>query len=108
MKKAAALLLFAFILTLSTVTYADYPNYLQNDRRFPLIWGHMGVGWFLDKTSISFNRIDSMHCTIAVNTIRVLDADRGNSNMSGVDTFYIYYDESNTAMYECNSSMSDA
>ena len=27
--------------------------------------------------------------------------------MSGTGTFYIYYDEANTQMYECNSTMSN-
>lgn len=56
----------------------QYDNYLNGDTNYPLLYGHMGSAWYLDKSSVVVKQDDSVAHKFAENIIMV-DADNGYS-----------------------------
>ena len=92
-------MLGCFFIFQSPFAHANYPNYLNRDRNFILSDGHMGTGWYVDKSSLVVQQYAPPIYRIAVNLVWVPDADRGNGNPSEVETNYFLYNWDTRSMY---------
>lgn len=70
---------------------ASYPTYLGGNSNYVLVDGHMGVAWYLDRSSLVVQKYAPPQYIIAVNVGKVNDADRGNTSISDVKTFRFFY-----------------
>ena len=69
-KKILLLSLFLFLaMTTSPTTFANYPTYLNGDRNFILVDGHMGVAWYVDRSSLKVNQYLPPHYIIMIPVI---------------------------------------
>ena len=95
------------VLSLSSIAQAryPYPEYRNDDRNFPLVWGHDGTAFYIDRSSIEISRQSD---TVLVAAINVLTVDeRGTEYRSNItdgtvtqkQMFAFAYDESNLSMY---------
>ena len=87
------------MLFVSSVAYAGFPDYYMGDRNRPLIWGHMGTGWFLDKTSLICIEYKPPCYTLEAKLLLVNNADRGNITISRKSTIRIFYNYDDMKMY---------
>ena len=65
---------------------ADYAQYYNGDSNYPLVYGHQGVAWYLDKSSIVVKKNDSEGNAFACNVITVNET----GNISGTKTYWYY------------------
>lgn len=65
---------------------AEYARYYNGDANYPLVYGHQGVAWYLDKSSAVVKKDDAEGKTFACNVITVNE----NGNISGVKTYWYY------------------
>lgn len=83
-------ILFALLLMISTqpaFAYAPpYDQYLYQDLNYPLVYAHMGYGFYLDKSSVVVLKNDSIGISFAEN---ILDAN-SDDNYSVTRTFTIW------------------
>ncbi|MBR1421684.1 MAG: hypothetical protein IJ575_11620 [Selenomonadaceae bacterium] len=83
------------ILNLNSAS-AGYPDYLGGDRNLILCGGHMGVGAYLDKTSMVIQKDEPSVKIIAVNVAYVSDAHLGNTEIKNLATeIYMYQLDAN-------------
>ena len=100
MKRMLTMMIFiGCIFLCSTAGASGYPDYLNGDRNFLLCGGHMGVGWYVDKSSLVVQQYNPPVYQIAVNVLTVEDADRGNTAPYRVDTEEFLYNWDERAMY---------
>lgn len=78
-----------------------YPTYLNGDKNFVLVDGHMGTAWYIDKTSLVNESYNPPIYKLAINVLTVQGADRGNTAFS-VDTKHFSYNYSLRQMYVLN------
>lgn len=52
MRKVVSLVFCLAILMVSSVAFANYPRFLNGDENYILVDGHMGIAWYLDRSSI--------------------------------------------------------
>ena len=72
------------VLSLGSIAQArqPYPEYWNGDRNFPLVWGHDGTAFYIDRSSIEISRRSD---TVLVAAINVLSVDeRGTEYRSNV------------------------
>ena len=66
---------------ISHVQAYQYDKYLNGDTNYPLLHGHMGVAWYLDKSSVVVKQDDAIAHKFAENIIMV-SADKDYSLIS--------------------------
>lgn len=89
--------------SIASIAFASgYPDYLGGNRNLLFCGGHMGTGWYVDKTSLVVQEYNPPKYQIAVNVLQVNDADRGNTSYS-VHTVYWRYDWNTRKMYRSNT-----
>lgn len=101
MRNFIALLAGLCIMAFSQMVFAynPYPQYLNGDPNFILCDGHMGVGFYVDKSSLNVEKYEPPQYIIAVNVVSVEDADQGNINISNVKTYRFFYNYDLRKMY---------
>lgn len=110
MKKLTAILCLLAALLIASVAQASsmYEDYYNGDDNYPLIWGHMGTAWYLDKSSLVCQDYNPPCYTLAINVISVENADRGNREISRVTTMRFFYNWNDRKMYvDRNTGASD-
>ena len=97
------LLLLSLVCTLllagTAMAYDPYPNHLGGDDNYILVDGHMGVAWYLDRSSLYVEKCEPPQYIIAVNVCQVNGADRGNTAISRVLTERFFYNWDLRQMY---------
>ena len=81
------------------MAYDPYPNHLGGDDNYILVDGHMGVAWYLDRSSLYVEKYEPPQYIIAVNVCQVNGADRGNTAISRVLTERFFYNWDLRQMY---------
>lgn len=101
MTKAIRLLLCTLMLLIATTAcaFAYYPTYLGGDDNYIMVDGHMGYGYYVDKSSLNVQMYNPPQYIIAINVCTVPDADRGNTDISGVQTMRFFYNYDLRKMY---------
>ena len=99
MKRFFALVVGLCVFILSGVAFANYPTYLNGDRNLILCDGHMGVAWYVDRTSLVVQKYEPPQYIIAVNVVSVQDADMGNTAIHDVRTMRFFYNYDMQRMY---------
>lgn len=100
MKRMTAILsLLMMLLASSLAQAAGFEDYYNGDRNFPIVYGHMGTGWYLDKSSLVCQSYAPPCYTLAINVIVVPNAIEGSRHISRVETMRFFYNLSNLAMY---------
>lgn len=104
MKRVQKLVVILTTLLLIQVTsialaYAPYPIYLGEDHNFVLCDGHMGTAWYVDKSSLTVQKYEPPQYIIAVNVVRVDQADEGNTAIVDVKTDRFFYNYDSRKMY---------
>lgn len=75
-----------------------YPDYLDTNHNLLLCGGHMGTGWYVDKTSLVVQEYNPPKYQIAVNVVSVSNMDRGSQSVQ-VNTVYYRYNWDTRKMY---------
>lgn len=88
-----------FLFIGSSIARAEYPNYLQGNRNYLLCGGHMGCGWYLDKTSLVVQQANHPNYLLTVDVVEVANADRGNTTITSRNNCRYSYDEKQKKMY---------
>lgn len=104
MKKISCLAIMLFCLMFSAVAVVSYPTYLGGDRKLILCGGHMGVGWYLDKSSLVVQKYDPPVYRIVVNILMIEDDDRGNTNPYRLATNNFIYNWDDRKMYHLTNN----
>ncbi len=113
MKKILLLPIFLLLaLTASPAAFANYPTYLNGDRNFILVDGHMGTAWYVDRSSLVVQRYEPPDYIIAVNVVSAHSAidderdfyDGGEGVVTGIKTYRFSYDWDRRSMYVDNGS----
>jgi hypothetical protein len=100
-------MVFAFVIALAVVDMPQaqaYDTYLNGDTNYVLVYGHQGVSWYLDKSSVVIKQSDRQANAFACNIV-IVDT---NGNISGTKTYW--YDEPcqrdnyNEACYSVNGT----
>lgn len=104
MIKLKKIVVFSITLLLMQVTsialaYAPYPIYLGGNHNFILCDGHMGSAWYVDKSSLTVQKYEPPQYIIAVNVVRVDQADEGNTAIADVKTCRFFYNYDLRKMY---------
>lgn len=96
MKTFVSVLVGLFTVMLGSIAFA-YPPHLGGDPNYIMCDGHMGTGYYLDRSSLVVQQYEPPIYRIAVNVVTVHDADAGRTEISNVRTFqFLYnYDEGN-------------
>jgi hypothetical protein len=85
--------------TSTVFAYNPYPTYLGDDHNFILCDGHMGTAWYVDRTSLTVQKYDPPIYMIAINVVRVDQADEGNTSIADVKTSRFFYNYDSQKMY---------
>ena len=113
MKKILLLPIFLLLaLTASPEAHANYSTYLNEDRNFILVDGHMGTAWYVDRSSLTVQRYEPPDYIIAVNVVSAQSAidderdfyDGGEGVVIGIKTYLFSYDWNRRRMYVDNGS----
>lgn len=109
MKKWFALfvMMCTFLISSAVGAYTHYPEHLNGDSNFILCDGHMGVAWYVDRSSLVVEKYDPPQYIIDVNVCTVQDADRGNTAISYVRTRRYFYNWDLRKMYADKDGTSD-
>ena len=86
MRRGLFLGVFVLCLLFEQTAFASYPDYLGGNRNYLLCGGHMGVGYYVDKSSLVVQKYDPPTYRISVNVLSVDDADNGNTEPLRVST----------------------
>ena len=79
---------------------AGYSKYLNGDTNYVLVYGHMGVAFYLDKSSVVAKQDDSTAHAFAENILSV-DSD---GNITGNQTYWYYQKVDSQDLYEAYKS----
>ncbi|TCS81414.1 hypothetical protein [Pectinatus cerevisiiphilus] len=108
MKKVMFVLLGLCIISLSQIAFANpYPKYLNGDTNFVMCLGHNGTGWYVDKSSLEVEKYAPPQYIIAVNVVRVDNVDKGNIDISDIQTLRFFYNYNLRRMYVDQDGNSD-
>lgn len=107
MKKVISLLSFIVVMCFAAVSFANYPSHLNGDSNFILVDGHMGVAWYVDRSSLNVQKYAPPEYIIAVNVVSadsVIGDERdfysgGQGKITGVKTYRFYYNWNTKRMY---------
>ncbi len=106
-KRLICMVLFVGALVLTGAAeagYGGYSDYLGGDRNLLFCGGHMGYGWYVDKSSLVVQEYNPPTYRIAVNVLTVPDADRGNTTSYSVTTRYYMYQWDARKIYVLNGN----
>lgn len=100
MKRLVIFMIFVLcVMPTGSVAMASYPQYLGGDENYILCDGHMGVGFYVDKSSLNVEEYNPPHYIIAIDVVSVQDADRGNTEIHKTTTRHYYYNWDERAIY---------
>ncbi len=94
-----SVLLISFTTQAEAAAYPKNPDYLEGNTNYPLVWGHMDDGWFLDKASIKCEKYEPPCYILSANFFVVNNANRGNTHISRVVPMRWFYNYNDVAMY---------
>jgi hypothetical protein len=86
---ASFLMLFALIVGLAVVNMPQvqaYEQYLNGDTNYVIVYGHQGMSWYLDKSSVVVKESDQKANSFACNIV-VVDV---NGNITATKTYWYY------------------
>lgn len=98
MKTFVSVLLGLVTMLLGTMAFA-YSPYLGGDANYIMCDGHMGTGYYLDRSSLVVQQYKPPVYRIAVNVVTVPDADIGHTDITDVRTFQFLYNYDERNMY---------
>lgn len=100
MRKIVSVFVMVFVMAMASVTFAEngYPDYLGGDKNY-VMYGHMGTGYYVDRSSLQVKQYTPPSYIIAVNVATVPDADAGKIKISNVRTYYFMYRYDQRNMY---------
>ena len=99
-QKIALLVGMLWIAMLAMVgAYSAYPAHLGGNPNYILCDGHMGVAWYVDRSSLVVQKYEPPQYIIAVNVVRTYDADKGSTVIQGVETKRFFYNIDLRQMY---------
>ena len=78
---------------------AGYNQYYKGDKNYPLLYGHMGISKYLDKSAAVVLQDDKKCSKFAVNIITVDE----NRDISSVDTFWYLHNRADETSIAYNS-----
>ena len=87
------------MMMISTAFASPYPDHLNGDPNYILCDGHMGVAWYVDRSSLNVQKYAPPQYIIAVNVVTVPDADKGSTAISQVKTYRFFYNSDLVRMY---------
>ncbi len=58
MQRTLSVLIGLVVLLTASAAFAEYPKYLGGDRNYILCDGHMGVGFYVDRSSLNVQKYD--------------------------------------------------
>ena len=101
MRKIVSVFVMVFVMAMASVTFAEngYPDYLGGDKNYVMCDGHMGTGYYVDRSSLQVKQYTPPSYMIAVNVATVPDADAGKIKISNVRTYYFMYRYDQRNMY---------
>ena len=99
MKKLIISFISVFMLMISTAFASPYPDHLNGDPNYILCDGHMGVAWYVDRSSLNVQKYAPPQYIIAVNVVTIPDADKGSTAISQVKTYRFFYNSDLVRMY---------
>lgn len=94
---AASVIAFSAGITSSAIYVPPYPEYLNEDSSYPLVYGHMGVGEYVDLGSIYIIRQDDSGIEFKVSVV-YYDYDKDTMS-TGVSHFFKRYSDPNSLYY---------
>lgn len=100
------LTVFTLCMFSSSALAFSWADYYNNDFNFPRVWGHTGVGVFIDRTSVSVERYDPPCYIIAVNVFGAGNGGYGGRGDYDTERFFYNYDE-NRMYYDNNPGQDD-
>ena len=91
----------------SNTSFANYPTHLNGDKNYILVDGHMGVAWYVDRSSLTVQSYNPPSYIIAVNVISAQSAiddvqdfyNGGEGVAIGIKTYRFSYDWNSRSMY---------
>lgn len=99
MKKMIISFMAVFMMMISTAFASPYPEHLGGDYNYILCDGHMGSAWYVDRSSLNVQKYAPPQYIIAVNVVRVDNADKGNTAIADVKTYRFFYNIDLGQMY---------
>ena len=101
LSKKIILIISCFLLLAikNNLAFAQYPDYLKGNRNYILSGGHMGQGWYLDRTTLKVLQNNPPHYLITVDVVEVANADRGNTEITCRNNCRYSYDETRNKMF---------
>lgn len=94
---AASMIAFSVGITSSAIYVPPYPEYLNEDSSYPLVYGHMGVGEYVDLGSIYIIRQDDSGIEFKVSVV-YYNYDKDTISTS-VSHFFKRYSDPNSLYY---------
>jgi len=74
MRRFIFILVGVLMLCFSSVANANYPIYLNGDRNLILCDGHMGMAWYVDRTTLNVQKYEPPQYIITVNVVSASSA----------------------------------
>lgn len=81
----------------SCTAFANYPTHLYGDKNFILCDGRSA--WYVDRSSLNVQKYEPPQYIIAVNVVRVDNADRRSTEIKNVHTYRFFYNSDLGQMY---------
>ncbi len=98
MRKIVSTFVGVIMVMLVSVTFA-YPAHLNGDSNYILCAGHMGGGYYVDRSSLVVKQYKPPVYIIAVDVVSVPDADSSKTKISAVKTYHFMYRYDQRNMY---------
>ncbi|MBR3622405.1 MAG: hypothetical protein IKN43_03530, partial [Selenomonadaceae bacterium] len=69
-KKILTLTFLTLVLIIfSNTSFANYPTHLNGDKNYILVDGHMGVAWYVDRSSLKVKQYLPPHYIITIEVV---------------------------------------
>lgn len=98
MRKIVSTFVGVIMMMLASAAFA-YPAHLNGDSNYILCDGHMGTGYYVDRSSLQVKQYTPPSYIITVNVVSVPDADAGKTKISDVKTYHFMYRYDQRNMY---------
>lgn len=111
MKKIFSILVAVLLLSVAGLVSANYPPHLNGDKNLILVDGHMGVAWYVDRSSLNVQKYAPPEYIIEIKVVSADSAigneqdfyDGGQGKIREVGTYRFYYDWNAKRMYQDNN-----
>ena len=108
MKKVIMFFLCLMLLAIAAIASANYPTYLNGDRNYILVDGHMGAAWYVDRSSLKVQKCAPPEYIINVNVVTArsaIDDERdfyegGQGVIVSIMEYRFFYDWDTRRMYQ--------